>query len=58
MNILKSVELMKKYSSCLQCGNDKIGNGAGKLHIEEDTFYRSCKCGWKIKTDEDGNLIE
>ena len=55
MNMLKTLELIKKYHVCPLCGNDKVGNGSGKLIVEDDRFYRSCKCGWEIETDEEGN---
>lgn len=55
MNAVKTFELIGKYSTCPSCGSDKIGNGAGKLIVEDDKFYRSCKCGWEVETDEDGN---
>lgn len=55
MNALKTLELIKKYSDCPLCGNDKVGNGAGKLIVEDDRFYRSCKCGWEVETDAKGN---
>lgn len=57
MNAFKSVQLMQKYNNCPSCDSDKIGNGEGKLIIEDETFYRSCKCGWEVKTDEDGKLL-
>ena len=57
MNIWKSVKLMRKYNSCPVCGSDRLGNGEGKLLIEENTFHRSCKCGWKIETNEDGKIV-
>ena len=53
MNAVKAVELMRKYNQCPDCGNDKIGNGQGVLNIEENTFFRSCKCGWSIKIKEE-----
>lgn len=56
--MIKSLHLMEKYGTCLQCGNNSIGNGSGKLIVEDTTFYRECKCGWSIKTDEDGIEIK
>lgn len=58
MNIVKSVALMKKFNNCLACGSSTVGNGSGSVHVEDGTFYRSCKCGWSIKTDEDGKEIK
>lgn len=55
MNAMKTLELIQKYSICPLCGNGNIGNGAGKLIVEEHRFYRSCRCGWEVETDEDGN---
>lgn len=48
MNLDECLELTKKYSNCPKCGNNKIGNGEGGLLIEDLTFDRWCKCGWKI----------
>lgn len=49
MNAWKSLELMQKYAKCGQCGSETIGGGEGTLTITEDTFIRTCKCGWKIE---------
>ncbi|MCC5428679.1 DUF3797 domain-containing protein [Clostridium botulinum] len=45
---------MKKYEKCPKCGNNKIGNGEGGIIIEDDTYTRTCKCGFKITINEDG----
>lgn len=47
------VELTKKYGACLECGNDKVGGepSQGALHIGDEIFTRSCKCGWEIVVD-------
>jgi ribosomal protein L24E len=58
MNLMKSLQLMQQYSNCQKCGNGNVGNGEGKLIVENDYFFRSCKCGWKIKTDQDGRPID
>lgn len=52
MNILDSLELMKKYSLCPECGSDKLGNGAGTLNIADNVFARTCKCGYSITIDK------
>lgn len=57
MNAWKSVQLMRKYNNCPKCGSENVGNGEGKLIIEDDTLYRSCKCGWEIKVNENGKEI-
>jgi predicted RNA-binding Zn-ribbon protein involved in translation (DUF1610 family) len=54
MNALKAVQLMVKYTDCPECGNSNVGDGEGKVVADEDTFYRSCRCGWEITTDENG----
>lgn len=48
--MLDSLALLKKYSKCQNCGSEQIGNGEGTLEIEENTFRRTCKCGWSIET--------
>jgi iron(III) transport system ATP-binding protein len=60
MHVLKALELMQKYNNCPSCGSgsDKIGNGAGDLVIDGETFTRTCKCGFKVTLDEDGDEIE
>jgi len=50
----KVIRPINKYANCPVCGNDKVGNGEGILVVEEDTFKRSCKCGFKITVNEDG----
>jgi len=54
---MKVLELMKKYSVCPVCGNDKLGKGEGKLEVTDDIFTRECKCGFKVTTDENGKQI-
>lgn len=53
MLIQETVELMKRYGSCHECGNGRVGGepSQGALIIEEDIFTRSCKCGWKVVVD-------
>ena len=51
MSLNKSMELIKKYGRCHECGNEFIGNGQGGLVIEDYTFERWCKCGWKVVVD-------
>lgn len=49
---------MPKYNDCPKCGSSKIGCGEGKLIIEDDTFYRDCKCGWSIKVDKNNKEVK
>lgn len=48
----RTLELMNKYTKCPECGNEMVGNGEGKLIIEDDVFIRECKCGYSIKIDD------
>ncbi len=57
MIALKVLELMRQHNICPKCGNSKIGNGEGKLIIEDNTYLRECKCGFKIQFDKDGKEI-
>lgn len=47
----KCIELNEKYIECPECGNTYIGNGEGGLVIDDFTFDRWCKCGWKVHID-------
>lgn len=51
MNIFIASKLMKDNLKCPKCGSSKVGNGEGKITIEDHTFYRSCKCGWEVKLE-------
>ncbi len=53
MNALKTVELLRKYSECPNCGSDKLGNGSGSVEVDDYTFKRTCKCGWSIEVKEE-----
>lgn len=57
MKIENTIKLMKKYGACPECGNKFIGNGSGTLAIEDTYFFKSCKCGWKVKVDESDNPL-
>ena len=52
VNANKATEYLKKYGICKGCGNNKVGNGEGKLCIDTVKgydFVRTCKCGWRIE---------
>jgi DNA-directed RNA polymerase subunit RPC12/RpoP len=49
---LRAFELCEKYARCHECGSDLLGNGEGTLKITDDTFIRTCKCGWKVEIKE------
>lgn len=57
MNAYKLLEIMPKYEKCPNCGSTTIGNGQGGIIVEDETFTRTCKCGWKITVDENGNEV-
>lgn len=57
INAVSAIKLMQKYADCPNCGNDKVGNGQGKLIIEDDTFTRECRCGFNITVDGNGNEL-
>lgn len=57
MKLTDSLVLMERYSACPECGNGYIGNGEGAVEVKGETFYRSCKCGWSIKTGSDGVVV-
>jgi iron(III) transport system ATP-binding protein len=57
VNMIKSLKLMKKYSNCPDCGNNLLGKGEGSLVIEDETFTRTCKCGFSVTTDEEGVVL-
>ena len=38
----------KKKSGCSDCNLNQ-----GKLIIDDNTFYRECKCGWSVKEEAD-----
>lgn len=57
MNAYKLLEIMPKYEKCPNCGSTTIGNGQGGIIVEDETFTRTCKCGFKITVDENGNEV-
>lgn len=58
MNIWNSMELMKKYSKCPQCGSIEIGNGNGGVVVENNTFRRFCKCGFDVTLNGEGLKVD
>lgn len=57
MNAYKLLEIMPKYEKCPNCGSTTIGIGQGGIIVEDETFTRTCKCGFKITVDENGNEV-
>lgn len=52
MKLVDALDLMRKYESCPQCGCNTVGAGTGTLEIDDDTFKRTCHCGWSIEIKE------
>lgn len=52
MNARRAMQLMEQYEECQECGNQYVGNGEGTVEVTDDTFKRTCKCGWKIEIKE------
>ncbi len=48
MNLVTLNNILKDYGICPDCDNDKVGNGEGKLIVEDDYFERSCRCGFGV----------
>lgn len=57
MKIKEFIALMEKYRKCPNCGNTAIGNGQGGIIIEDETFTRICKCGFKITVNENDQEV-
>ncbi|NEZ76673.1 DUF3797 domain-containing protein [Clostridium botulinum] len=57
MNSRELMPIMKKYEKCPKCRNNKIGNGEGGIIVEDDTYTRTCKCGFKITVDENSKKV-
>jgi hypothetical protein len=52
MEVGRALELINKHIKCPDCGNGFIGNELGGLCIDDDTFKRWCKCGWRVEYHE------
>jgi transcription elongation factor Elf1 len=52
MNAFTFLKISEKYNNCPECGSDKIGNGEGTLTVEDDTYTRTCKCGFEVAIKE------
>lgn len=59
MKLVDDLNLMRKYAVCPKCGCDTVGAGSGTLEIDDDTFKRTCHCGWGIEIKEvtNGDLL-
>lgn len=51
MNAVKTVELLRKYARCKECSSQALGNGEGSVMVTDNTFKRTCKCGWSIEVN-------
>ncbi|MCC0752631.1 DUF3797 domain-containing protein [Clostridioides sp. ZZV13-5731] len=52
MKMKNVFKLSAMYCLCPECGSDELGEGEGKLIVDDYTYYRECKCGFKILIDE------
>lgn len=57
MDVIKLLLIMKKYEDCPKCGSGTIGNGEGGIIIEDETYTRTCKCGFHITVDENNKEV-
>jgi|GEM_PF-6874879 hypothetical protein len=57
MNAVKAMNLCRKYAKCPKRGSGDLMNGEGSLEVTDDTFKRTCKCGWSVCVDEEDRLI-
>jgi predicted nucleic-acid-binding Zn-ribbon protein len=55
MNFTEAIRLSKKYAECPKCGNGNIEAGEGTLDIDDNSFERTCKCGWSKTVKGDPN---
>lgn len=58
MDVKTLLPIMKKYEKCPKCGNDKVGTDEGGIIVEDDTYTRTCKCGFKITINKYGKEIK
>lgn len=58
MNIRALMPILKKYEKCPSCGSTTIGNGQGGIIIEDDTYTRTCICGFRKTVDENGKEVK
>lgn len=54
MTFLESIELIKKYGTCPECGCETLGCGTGSLELDTKAGYfkRVCRCGWSVEVKE------
>jgi hypothetical protein len=43
---------LEKYGNCPDCECENMSNGEGTLYVNEDTFKRTCKCGFEVEIKE------
>lgn len=43
-----AAKLLDMYGTCPDCGCGKVGNGKGSIVITDNTFRRTCACGYDI----------
>ncbi|MHC1681361.1 MAG: DUF3797 domain-containing protein [Clostridiaceae bacterium] len=58
MNVTELMPVLRKYEKCPSCGSSKIGNGEGGIVIDDVSYIRTCKCGYKITIDANGKIVK
>ena len=58
MDVRNLLAIMPKYNNCPNCNSAYIGNGQGEVIVKDNTFTRSCECGFSITVDENGKEIK
>lgn len=49
--------IMSRYVKCPICGHDKLGQGHGKLIVQDNIFDRSCRCGFRIVINDKEEIL-
>ena len=55
MNAYDLLKIAPFVNNCPNCKSDKIGNGEGSLKVDDNTFTRTCKCGFEITIDSNNS---
>ena len=48
MKATLSLALCQVYERCPECKSTLIGYGEGTLMVDDTTFTRTCRCGFKV----------
>lgn len=58
MEFDKALKYLSQYAECPKCHSRYLGEAHGEMKLEGDKFIRTCRCGFKIVIDENGNVLE